>query len=290
MPGRPDYLVIGHVTRDRLPTGGSTVGGTATYAARTARALGCRVLVLTSADDDLDLTDALADVEVLRVPAPVTTTFENRYGSTGRVQVVQNVAAPLTPDAVPPAWRKAAIVHIGPVAQECAPSLTDAFPTAFLGLTPQGWMRRWDRQGHVHPSSWESAEALLPRADAVVLSEEDAGYDEALVARWATLTPVLAVTRGAAGCTVYADGDREDLPGFPATEVDPTGAGDVFAAVFFVHLQRGAAPRAAARLANCVAAVSVTRAGIDGTPTPEDIARCLALCGQPEGPENHHRP
>ena len=37
---RLDYLIVGHVTQDRMPEGGFTVGGTAAYAARTAKALG----------------------------------------------------------------------------------------------------------------------------------------------------------------------------------------------------------------------------------------------------------
>ena len=273
-----DYLVIGHITRDRTPDGGFTIGGTAAYAARTAWALGCRVRVVTSADPSLELDGVLPDVEVRRVPAPTTTTFHNRYTPTGRVQTVEGTAAQLTPDAVPPDWRPSGVVHLGPVARECDPALARLFPRAFLGLTPQGWMRAWDGTGRVRPARWENADDLLPHADAVVLSEEDVGGDEELVARWAGLVPVLALTRGARGCTLYVRGEPENVDGFPAAEVDATGAGDVFAAVLFVELKRGVDPRAAARLANCVAARSVTRPGLSGTPTAEEIARCRAVC------------
>jgi sugar/nucleoside kinase (ribokinase family) len=273
-----DYLVIGHVTRDRAPEGRFTVGGTVTYAARTAQALGCRVGVITSAGEGLDLAEALPDVETLRVPASATTTFDNRYSPTGRVQTIHAVAAPLTPEVVPPTWRMARVVHLGPVARECDPALADLFPNTFVGLTPQGWMRRWDSTGRVRRAPWENADALLPRADAVVLSEEDVGGDETLVARWATHTRALALTRGAAGCTVYAASVRQELPAPRVIEVDPTGAGDVFAAVFFTRLQQGDDPWKAARLANCIAALSVTRPGLSGTPTPEEVARCRARC------------
>ncbi len=167
------------------------------------------------------------------------------------------------------------ILHLGPVARECDPALADHIPADFLGLTPQGWMRRWDGSGRVFPGPWEEAEALLPRANAVVLSEEDIGGDEALAARWAAQTRILAVTRGARGCSVYADGRVWHLPAFPAREVDPTGAGDVFAAVFFARLWQGDDPIQAARRANCIAAISVTRPGLSGTPTPAEVARCL---------------
>ncbi len=269
--GALDYLVIGHVTQDRTADGGWTVGGTAAYAARTARALGCRTAVLTSAADGLELNQALPDIAVWRVPAPSTTTFENQYTSGGRVQFIRAVAAPLTPDAVPAAWHTARLVHLGPVAGECDPALAGLFPAAFLGLTPQGWMRRWDGTGRVWSGPWEGAAPLLRRAAAVVLSEEDVGGERALIRRWAAQTRVLAVTQAAAGCTVHAGGAVWHLPAPPVVEVDPTGAGDIFAAVFFVRLWRGDDPPTAAQRANVVAAASVTRRGLLGTPAAQEF-------------------
>jgi sugar/nucleoside kinase (ribokinase family) len=278
-----DYLVIGHITQDLLPDGTLTPGGTVSYAARTARALGLRVGVVTSAANGLDLAVVFPGVEVYRVPAAGTTVFENRYTPAGRVQFLHRRATPLTADVVPRPPGPVGVLHLGPVAAECDPALAEVIPADFLGLTPQGWMRRWDGYGRVFPGPWESAERLLPRADAVVVSEEDIGGDEALAARWAAQARVLAVTRGARGCSVYANGRVWHLPAFPAEEVDPTGAGDIFAAVFFTRLWRGDGPVEAARLANCIAAVSVTRRGLAGTPTPEEVARCLEKCRGAEG-------
>ncbi len=273
-----DYLIIGHVTRD-LIDGTFTIGGTVSYAARTARALGCRVGVVTSASPDLDLSKVLDGVLVSRFPAATTTTFENIYTSNGRQQVLHTVAETLVPEMVPPNWR-AAIVHLGPVARECDPALINAFGDAFVGLTPQGWMRRWDQAGRVSCCQWEEAEELRSRASAVVLSEEDVAGDEALVARYASQSRLLVVTQGAAGCTVYTAGQSRHFSVPPVHEVDPTGAGDIFAAAFFVWLQRKGDPWRAACFANCVAARSVTRPGLLGTPSPEEIARCKQSLGE----------
>lgn len=269
-----DYLVVGHVTRDILPGGGPAVGGTATYAARTAQAIGCRTGVITSAGADLELRAVLPGIRLLRIPAPVTTTFENRYSPSGREQLVHAVARGLSPSDVPPHWRQASVVHLGPVAQECDPALARAFGDAFLGLTPQGWMRRWDGQGRVHRAPWESAGQLLPHADAVVVSEEDLAGPEDEVMRWAARTPVLALTRGPRGCRVYAGGEMRDVAGYPAVEVDPTGAGDIFAATFFTSLAEGIDPWRSAQLANGLAAISIARTGSTSIPTPAEIARC----------------
>jgi sugar/nucleoside kinase (ribokinase family) len=267
-----DYVVIGHVTRD-LVDKTVMIGGTASYAARTARGMGCRVGVVTSAGPEFDPDRTLAGMAVACLPAETTTTFENVYTAGGRHQVLHGVAAKLTADAVPPEW-KPALVHLGPVAQECDPALARAFNDAFLGLTPQGWMRRWDRHGHVSPGRWEDAEGMLVHADAAVVSEEDVAGDDSLISRFASLVRVLVVTRGAAGCTLHTAGRVRPIPAPSTREVDPTGSGDVFAAAFFVRLERGDDPQMAARFANCVAARSVTRKGLAGTPGPDEIARC----------------
>lgn len=272
---RLDYVVIGHVTHDLQRDGGVTIGGTVTFAARTARAMGCRVGVVTSGRPDVDLSAALPDVHVHCVPAAEMTTFDNQYTPSGRVQWLRGRAASLNAAAVPPAWREASILHLGPLDDECDPALLDVFPRAFVGLTPQGWMRRWDESGRVRRGPWRDAEMLLPRADAVVLSEEDVNGDVDLFPYWARQCRLLVVTQAAAGCTIFVDGQPAVIPGFPADEVDPTGAGDIFAAVLFVRLWRGDAPWTAAQRANCVAAISVTRAGLLSTPSPEEAVGCV---------------
>jgi sugar/nucleoside kinase (ribokinase family) len=275
-----DYLVIGHVTRD-LANGDFTIGGTVSYAARTAQALGCRVGILTSASPDFDLSHALDNIPITLVPATATTTFENIYTPNGRCQILHATAKTLVPEMMPSDWTVASngIVHLGPVAQECAPTLIDAFGDAFMGLTPQGWMRCWDRTKQVSRCSWKEAEPLLARADAIVLSEEDMAGDETLVTRYTAQTRLLVLTQGASGCTVYTEGQSRHLPAPAAQEIDATGCGDIFAATFFVWLQRSGDPWAAARLANCVAARSVTRTGLDGTPTPDEVIECEQIQG-----------
>jgi sugar/nucleoside kinase (ribokinase family) len=270
-----DYLAIGHVTRD-LVDGGFTIGGTVSYAARTAQALGCRVGIVTSVSPDLDLSQALDNVLIARTPTATTTTFENIYTPGGRRQMLHATAETLVPAMVPSDWAisPGGVVHLGPVAQECTPALINAFGGVFVGLTPQGWMRRWDQARRVSRCRWQSAEPLLARADAIVLSEEDVAGDEALVGRYAAQTRVLALTQGAAGCTIYTAGQSRHVPAPTVLEVDATGSGDVFAAVFFFWLSRSGDPWTAARFANCVAAQSVTRVGLDGTPTADEILEC----------------
>ena len=53
--------------------------------------------------------------------------------------------------------------------------------------------------------------------------------------------------------------------------VDSTGAGDIFAAAFLIHLRQTSDPLAAASFANQLAALSVSRQGLAGVPIKEDL-------------------
>lgn len=270
-----DYLVVGHVTRDLQPGGGYTVGGTASYASLTGAALRRLVGVLTSVSDNVDLSVFDGSVALVAARAPETTTFRNVYAEGGRRQVLYGVADLLTPSLVPASWRSPSVVHLGPIMNQCDPSLVTSFADGtFVGITPQGWLRTTNGDGEVVPQAWECADQLLTRASAVVLSIDDVHGDWDLVATYASRTPVLAVTTGWTGGVVFVDGERQAFPAPDIAEVDPTGAGDIFAAAFFDALVRGAGPMDAAAFAACVASQSVTRPGLAGVPTPDEVAAC----------------
>ncbi len=59
-------------------------------------------------------------------------------------------------------------------------------------------------------------------------------------------------------------------------EVDPTGAGDIFAASFFVRLHTTRDPWEAARFATNLAAFSVLRVALEGIPLPEEVQAVMA--------------
>ncbi len=264
-----DYLIIGHVSKDLAPESPS-LGGTAAYAGLTARALGLRVGVVTSAGHDLDLTP-LQGLHLERLSSQVSTTFENRYHPDGREQWLHALAPRLGAEAVPPAWRAAPIVHLAPIAGEVDPSLVDFFSAGLLGITPQGWMRAWDEHGRVRPCRLELADAVLPAAGAVVLSLEDVAGDESAIEDIAERCCLLVVTEGPGGARLYWNGDRRRIPAPRVPEIDPTGSGDIFAAAFFIRLYQARDPWEAARYANHLASASVTRRGIDAIPRPEEI-------------------
>lgn len=264
-----DYLVVGHVAHDLTPDG-PRLGGTVAYSALTARALGYRVGIFTAAGPETSL-HVLDGIPVVSIESPRSTTYENIYTEHGRVQYVRAQAARLDPAGVPNAWKKASIVHLGPIANEVDAVLPEGFSPALLGLTPQGWMRQWDSEGRVSPTQWKDSEAALKQAGAVVLSREDVGGDDELIEHMASLTRVLVVTEADAGCVLHWHSDRRRFRAPKVHEVDATGAGDVFAAAFFTRLFSTRDPWEAARFATLIASHSVTRAGLEGIPTPQEI-------------------
>ena len=116
--------------------------------------------------------------------------------------------------------------------------------------------------------------------NAVVLSEDDlaewsgtpiAPSAEALALR----VPLLVVTRGVLGSTVYQEGRAFHVAAFPAHEVDATGAGDVFAASFFIRFAETNDPLESARFASCVAAFSVEGIGVSRIPSRQRVVEAL---------------
>lgn len=275
-PLSPDYVAIGHVTRD-VVADGYTVGGTVTYAGLTAAALGLRVGIVTSAGPDIDLGFCLPGLQTRVHPAATTTTFENIYQDGHRDQWLRATASPLSAQVIPMSWRTAPIVHVAPLVGEIGPDVIEALLRShFVAVTPQGWLRRWESDGFVRRQRWDDAETVLSHCHAAVLSIEDIDGDWTEAYRYAAIVPTLAVTRGADGCDVFHHGKRIHAAAFPTVEVDATGAGDVFAAAFFIHLAKTNEPIEAARYANCVASFAVERPGISGIPTARQVIERLA--------------
>lgn len=268
-----DYLVIGHVAHDLTPDGWR-LGGTAAYSALTAQALGLRVGIVTALGPETSLAQ-LGDMPVVTIESPNSTIFENIYTQQGRVQYLRAQATRLDFSYVPESWRHASIIHLGPIANEVDAILPENFSPALLGMTPQGWMRQWDSECRVSRGEWLDADAALARAGAVVISREDVNGDDELIEHMAQHTRVLVVTESAAGSVLYWNGDRRRFRAPKVTEVDATGAGDVFAAAFFYRLLNTQDPWEATRFATMLASCSVTRPGLEGIATEGEVAVCM---------------
>ena len=272
----PEYLLIGHMTADLTPDG-RLPGGTVSYATRTAAAFGLRVALLTSSVAGDPLLELLTPYgEIVSIPAAETTTFENIYAPSGRVQYVRGVAAPIGAADLPAHFLGASLVHLAPIAGEIDPQIAHSFQDATVLLTLQGWLRRWDADGRVHFKRWYNPE-VLKSIDIVVFSEEDITELPQMEQEFAGSVKHLFVTRAEKGGTYYHEGKAIDYTTPQVELINPTGAGDVFASALLASLPAlGYDMQAAIRVAAWLGAVAVTRYLLDGSPSVDEVQTALA--------------
>lgn len=267
----PNFLVVGHVTRDLTPNG-ARLGGAAAYAGAMAHRLGRRVGIVTSHGPDLSLSELPEGIETAVIPSEHSTTFRNEPTPGGRRQYADAVAAPLDLEHVPWAWLDAQIVLAAPVLGEVDPTMLGRFQDSLVAVAAQGWLRRWE--GPEVPLRTRDLGVLgaLPTLGALFLSEEDfEGSLEDLSAELGR-TPIAVVTQGSRGAQMWWQGRWQPVPAFRAkVEVDATGAGDVFAAAFLVRLTEARDPIEAARFASAAASLKVEGAGISAVPAREAV-------------------
>ena len=232
-------------------------GGSALYAAVTAHRLGLSVGILTSHGDDFPLDVIPSKIEVVSVPAADTTRFEHRPDPGGRVSHVRAVAGPLTLDDVPDDWRSASLTLLAPVVDEVDPMIATLFTDGAVAAAAQGWLRQVKPDGLVVPRPWRSPERLLQSVQALFLSREDIRGQETEVVAWFQRVPIGVLTADRDGALLFVNGERYEVHPRPAREVDPTGAGDVFAATFLIQYQREGDPWQAAAAAACAGALAV---------------------------------
>jgi sugar/nucleoside kinase (ribokinase family) len=268
----PDVLVLGHLTRDLLASGGVADGGTALYASVAAQRLGRRVAVFSAAP--ARPASLPAEIALALQPCEAASTFENRYGSGGRVQWLHAAAPPLDVAQLPDSWRATRLVHLGPVLQEVPlAAALDAFPQALIVATPQGWMRSWPDElpGRISRAPWMPAPALLRRIDLLVMSIEDLQGDEEAGREYARHCGCVVVTRGEQGATLYLDGRPQHVPTTPVYAPEPTGLGDVFAAAMLLAFDETHDHLCAARYATAVAARTAAGRGLGSIPYCGDL-------------------
>ena len=269
----PTFLAIGHFCYDVSPSG-YVIGGSAAYSTITARNLGCRARAITAVGNDFDPQNPTLDgVEVIYHESSNTTIFENRYGADGgREQLILSLGSRLKPRVIALVSRNPEIAYLCPIADEVDPDCIHSLNSALIGVTPQGWMRQLDGDSQVvRPKRWDSAPAILPCADVLILSEEDLiAYPDELE-KYIELTRIVVLTKGRYGATLYENGRILDSQAYPANEVDPTGAGDVFAAAFLIKYYETRLPQEALNFAHCAASFAVEGKYTTNIPTLDSI-------------------
>jgi hypothetical protein len=286
-----DYTTVGHVSVDVMPGGARRAGGSAFYSALQAARLGQQTLIITQgveAEIRTLLAPYRSELELQIVPASETTTLQSADDRALRGQRLLAWAGRMDEDIE----IDSSIVHFAPIARETPRRWSGS--ADFIGLTPQGLVRAWAGVNRAIRLV-ALAPALLPeRWDAAVISETEresctglipatqprgarsrgaaaagggagptAASDQAAPA--AANRGLVAVTAAAAPTSIHMPDGELARVRVPVIEdfCDDVGAGDVFAAAFFVALHEGRPARAAAAFANAAAAVRISGAGAE---------------------------
>ncbi len=249
-------LTAGHLTRDRIPSGFAPGGGV-WYVAHAWRATGRGLDVRAVTAADPTHVPAHWPGALAIQAAPVTTTFHNTYGPEGRTMRLEAQAPPVDASRLAPDWRRCDVLLLAPVAGELDPAAWLAAVDAGISAAGlQGWLKQRVGDRFV-PRPRGLDPGRLRGLDVAFLSDEDYGGDEAWLASLRDAVPRVVLTHGAEGYTVFEGGRGARASVEPVGEVDPTGAGDTFAAgtVAALAMRSGLAEaaRVGARLAaRCV--------------------------------------
>lgn len=192
---------------------------------------------------------------VLWLTGGTTAAFSFRYSGDRREMVVDAVGDPWSVEDVS-GLGDVRWVHVGPLA-------SSDFPAETLAELARGRRVSLDGQGLVRPARTGPLQlggaadpGVLRHVSILKLAEEEAQalLGEADEPSLRSLgVPEIVVTRGSQGSLVFADGGLTEIPAqrVPGS-IDPTGAGDAFAAAYLVARSSGHAPTAAARRATAL--------------------------------------
>lgn len=266
-----DFVAVGHLCCD-VVDGRKILGGSASYASLTARKLGRSTGVMTAFGEDFPFLKSLEGISLRNIGSPTTTTFQNVYRDGVREQSVGGVAESIRADHVPNEWSNAGIVYLCPIANEVAPDILKRFSRSLIGIGAQGWLREWDQTGRVKKKIWAEADIAASLAKVVIFSELDLDEPYTLAEKIAPLTSVV-VTQASRGAELFIREKRIHIPAYEITEIDPTGAGDVFAAAFLVRLKESGDPIEAAGFACCAASFVCEKEGTGGIPTLGEVLK-----------------
>ncbi len=283
-----DLLVIGGASLDVLHFAGQTAssaGGAGLYTAAAAARVGAAVAMYGPRPDPLP--EALVPAAQAFtwfgpvVPPEQMPRFEIAHEAGGRTTMLDaffGAEASLGPDGLPADLSGCRLVHIvalGSVQHQLA----------FLRACRERGARRIS--AGTFPAAVtedpDAVRALMAECDLFFMNRsEAAGLFGSPQAACTAAGKVLFVTLGADGALVVQGDHVTHLPGQPARELDPTGAGDTFCGATLASLARATHPVLAARqgialAAHMIGAVGPTALWEQGpVPTPADDPRATA--------------
>ena len=269
-----DLLVVGNYAHDEIITQRgerfSALGGATAYMCSVLQALEADYEVVSKVGKDF-----LYGANVIR-PSRVddtlpTTSFLDDFTSGRREGNVTSLCSPIRAADLT-GTAKIAIANgcAGEVQPQTVARLREISDVVVCDL--QSLIRVLDSRGRIQLVPLALSGHPIASIDFLKGSEEEAEYVDV---SGPGKQPILIITRGEKGCEIVEGAKRTLVPGFPAEEIDASGAGDCFIAGFAYGLSKGHSVLESARLANYCGSLAVQKTGIPVL-TKADFATVLA--------------
>jgi sugar/nucleoside kinase (ribokinase family) len=265
---RTTALVLGAVTRDleqRADGLKEGPGGVVHHAGLTLLRLGAAVRVVTRvAPDHAGLLTPLRNegAEVLALPSRHTTTYRNDY--TGPVDHHDLLAQsdPIVPKDLPPDWRQADLVHLGPLHRSDLEPAVSGCVKGLIGLDLQGLLRlRGDGGVRLEPNPARPRYIENVQVVHANQSEIEVALDGDSLAGFIRRYRIaeMLVTEGEQGAVVVTDDGSVAVRANPSHGPHRVGSGDAFLSTYLLLRSRGHKPLEAASGAADVCEIRIDR-------------------------------
>ncbi len=274
-------VAIGNVAIDQNLQNSLTCGGSVLYSSLLASKLGLEVTAVTSFGKDfLKLKPDWYNIKLYVHPTPFTTTVSFIYGKKGnRQMILKKEGGIISEKFLPKEIYDADIIFICPIVHEISSELVSFIAKengeGIIVTTPQGWLRDWKKEGdRIFQRKWSNAEEILTYTDILVISDKDIQEDKSALAFYKSLIKkggIVIVTQGSKGATAYRGKKMVSSYAYPAKAIDPTGAGDIFAASFAIAYKETFSIEQSLRFANIAASFIIEGIGISNMPTRTQI-------------------
>lgn len=275
--------IVGHITHDRY---GDQIlpGGCAFYGGWTHHGLGAEVHLKSGVGTDFVCDWGLKGLNPELEIAGETTTFTNVYPEGGlRIQYVDALAPPLPTSP----FNAYDLIHLAPVLAELDLNswVEAARPhTQWLGINVQGWIKvasEGTARRRVVQKRWVPEASTLRQIDVASVSDEDLHEQGDLIDRLLQNVRFVAWTHGADGAEIFENGKNPKHIGiYPTNPVDPTGAGDTFAAALMHGLASGMSVSDAGKLGAAAASIVIEATGGEALPRISDAKQRMLRIGQ----------
>ena len=289
--GNPVY---DYIKTPQVDTKTRILSGCSTNACLAARKLGANATLVGCVGEDFGASFRADmqrfDIDSQVYPSPETGGFSLiYYDALGNRTLDVLGRACEVPDTPGDVLAKADFVILGPILGEVSSELVRKVRDRVKGkvlLDPQGFLRRIGADGRIEHYRNPEIDAIIARCDVVKANEVEAEIitginprDSETALEQATRKlhslgcPVAIVTMAAEGSAVFDGQTYTRIPAFAVNAIDPTGAGDTYAAGFMFGSLTYPTLREACTFASCVASVMVENVGPEFPLTRQEAER-----------------